>query len=206
MGVRSARVPSQQGLTGHSRVSASSLWKVRRALGLTIVGLGACYVPAAEPPPAVTLKTRFDPAATAWSQEPGENRIEGTALLRTRGGEARTCAALDVGLIPWSKYAGERMAHLYGSIQQGFNPVYPYGRAIRWANDDPKFYQSVRSSTCDAAGHFEFEGLPDGEWYVEATVTWDVPRVRFSGGPQGGTIMRRVKLEGGETRKLVLTQ
>jgi hypothetical protein len=112
-----------------------SLRKGRRALSLTLVGLGACYVPTAEPPPAVTLKTRFEPESIAWARETGGNRIEGTALLRTRGGEPRTCAALNVGLIPWSKYAGERMAHLYGSLKAGFNPVGPAGRHIRWAND-----------------------------------------------------------------------
>jgi hypothetical protein len=168
--------------------------------------LVGCYVPAAEPPPAVTLKTRFEPESIAWAREAGGNRIEGTALLRTRGGEPRTCAALNVGLIPWSKYAGERMAHLYGSLKAGFNPVGPAGRHIRWANDDPAFYEGVRLSKCDAEGRFEFESLPDGEWFVEAEVTWDVPYANFVGGPQGGVLMQRVKLEGGRTEKVVLAQ
>jgi len=169
---------------------------------ITFAALCACYMPPAQEPETVRLETPFQPEQVAWAREAGENRIEGTALLRTRGGEPRTCAALDVGLIPWSRHAGERMAHLYGSLKGGFRPV---GTGLRWANDDESFYASVRRAKCDADGRFEFDSLPDGEWFVEAFVTWEAPRVNFSGGPQGGTLMQRVKLEGGRTEKIVLT-
>lgn len=157
-----------------------------------------------EPEP-VRLDTPFDPSAVAWAAGDGDNRIEGTALLRTVGGEPKTCAALYVGLTPWSRYAGERIARLYGSLQSGYNARPPYGRMIRWENDAPAFYETVRSTSCDAAGRFVFDALPDGEWIVEAMVTWDVPRAGFVGGPQGGTLMQRVKVEGGKTVSVVLT-
>lgn len=166
---------------------------------LLLVG---CYVPPAQEPETVRLQTPFQPDTVAWAREEGANRIEGTALLRTRGGEARTCAALDVGLIPWSRHAGERMAHLYGSLKGGFLPV---GGGLRWAKDDQAFYETVRRAKCDAEGRFEFEALPDGDWFVEAVVTWEVPRAGFVGGPQGGTLMQRVKVQGGQTEKVVLT-
>lgn len=175
-------------------------------LTLALAALSACYVPEPRQPESVRLETPFQPDAVAWAQESGENRIEGTALLRTRGGEPRTCAALQVTLVPWSKYSGERIARLYGSLQSGFNERPPYGRMIRWENDNEAFYATVRATRCDAEGRFEFDSLPDGEWFVEALVTWEVPRVNFVGGPQGGTLMQRVKLEGGRTEKVVLTQ
>jgi hypothetical protein len=40
----------------------------------------------------------------------------------------------------------------------------------------------------------------------EAIVTWEAPRAAVLGGPQGGALMQRVKVEGGDTRKVVLTQ
>lgn len=172
---------------------------------LALAALCACYMPPPQEPETVRLETPFQPEQVAWATEAGSNRIEGTALLRTRGGEPRTCATLDVGLIPWSRHAGERMAHLYGSLKGGFNPIGELGRHPRWAKDEPAFYDSVRRAKCDAEGRFEFDELPDGEWFVEAVVTWEAPRVNFSGGPQGGTLMQRVKLEGGRTQKLVLT-
>jgi hypothetical protein len=176
------------------------------ALTAVLALASGCYTAAGvRQPEPVRLQTPFDPSAVAWAAKRGDNRIEGTALLRTRGGEPRTCAALHVGLIPWSRHAGERMARLYGSIQSGYNARAPYGRMIRWENDDAAFYETVRSTACDAAGRFVFDDLPDGDWFVEAMVTWDVPRAGFVGGPQGGTLMRRVKAAGGETVSVVLT-
>jgi hypothetical protein len=92
------------------------------------------------------------------------------------------------------------------SLRSGYNARPPYGRMIRWVNDNQAFYETVRSTSCDAAGRFVVDGLPDGEWFIEAIVTWEVPYVNFRGGPQGGTLMQRVKVEGGKTQKVVLTQ
>jgi hypothetical protein len=70
-------------------------------MGLLVLASG-CYTAAnVRQPEPVRIETPFDPAAVAWAAREGDNRIEGTALLRTRGGEPRTCATLDVGLIPW---------------------------------------------------------------------------------------------------------
>jgi hypothetical protein len=175
-------------------------------MGLMVLSSG-CYTAAnVRQPEPVRIETPFDSAAVAWAAGEGPNRIEGTALLRTVGGEPRTCAALPVTISPWSRYSGERIAHLYGSLRSGYNARPPHGRMIRWVNDNQAFYESVRSTSCDAAGRFEFDDLPDGEWFVEAVVTWEVPRAGFVGGPQGGTLMQRVKVVGGHKQKLVLTQ
>ena len=163
-----------------------------------------CYVPPAQAPEVATvrLETPFNPQAIAWAEGHGDNRIEGTALLRTRGGEPRTCAALDVGIIPVSRHAAERMARLYGSLRGGFNPAWPLGNHFRWANDDERFYEHIRKTKCDAQGRFEFDALPDGDWFVEAVVTWEVPRL----GKQGGSLMQRVRLVGGQTQRVVLSE
>lgn len=180
--------------------------RVKLALMALLALASGCYTATnVRQPEPVRIETPFDPGAVAWAAERGENRIEGTALLRTVGGEPRTCAALQVALIPWSRYSGERMAHLYGSIKSGFNSRPPHGRFIRWVNDDKAFYESVRATACDAAGRFVFDSLPDGEWFIEAVVTWEVPYHNFRGGPQGGTLMQRVEVEGGQTVSVVLT-
>jgi hypothetical protein len=179
----------------------------RSILAVAALALSSgCYTSAGvRQPEPVRLQTPFDAAAVVWASERGENRIEGTALLRTVGGEPKTCAALQVTLVPWSRYSGERIAHLYGSTRSGYNARPPQGRMIRWENDDAAFYETVRSTACDSAGRFVFDSLPDGEWIVEAIVIWDVPYVNFRGGPQGGTLMQRVKVEGGQTANVVLT-
>jgi hypothetical protein len=153
----------------------------------------------AQQPTRVALSTSFDAAAVAWSEGEGPNRLEGAALLRTQGGDAKTCAALDVALIPVSLHSRERMTHLYGNTRSGFNPA-GTGHPV-FTNDSPAFYESIRWSKCDSTGRFEFEGVPDGEWFVESVVSWNAGRWL-----QGGALMQRVQLAGGQTKKIVLAQ
>jgi len=144
----------------------------------------------------VTLKTSFDPDSVQWARGMGSNRLEGSALLRTQGGEVRTCAGLEVSLIPVSAYASERMMAIYGSLQRGFSS---YGATF--ANDAPAYYENMRTAICDPQGAFEFEGLPSGSFYVTTVVSWSAG----SYGAQGGNLMQRVDLKS-ETTKVVLTE
>jgi len=57
------------------------------AIGVA-VAVGAC-----QPAPLVN-RTSFNPEEVAWSTRPGNNTVTGFAVLRTVGGEARTCAGL----------------------------------------------------------------------------------------------------------------
>jgi len=47
---------------------------------------------------------------------------------------------------------------------------------------------------------FEFGFVSDGDFYVVTEVTWMAWDI-----PQGGYLMQRVTLAGGETKKVVLT-
>ena len=61
----------------------------------------------------------FDPQAVAWSKKPGANTIAGTAEL-TAQGQTKTCAGLEVRLVPDARYTRERIAMLYGTATEGF--------------------------------------------------------------------------------------
>ena len=52
---------------------------------------------------------------------------------------------------------------------------------------------------CDAEGDFEFTNIQDGEWYIETTVSWDVPEV-VGVGYYAYIVSNR---EGGIMRKIV---
>lgn len=161
--------------------------------------LAGCYQPPA--PVTVALKTRFEPASVAWAEAGGEGRVEGSALLRTQGGEVRTCAALAVSLVPVTVHARERFLALFGNTRGGFNATGYAGSHPQFANDSPAFYDHVRVTKCDAQGRFRFEELADGDYFVTATVTWYAP----GAGPQGGDIMQRVSVRDGETVEVLLT-
>jgi hypothetical protein len=148
----------------------------------------------------VALESRFDPAEVAWFWARGTNAISGTAILRTARGNAKTCAALPVTLFPASRYARERMRHLYGSEDGGFNPLVG-GRPADFTGDDPRYTATARTTHCDARGRFWFSELPDGEYFLTSSVTW---RERDFGLDQGGHLMRRVRVSTGETKEVLL--
>lgn len=147
------------------------------------------------------LSNSFDASAIAWASGRGTNTITGAALMRTVGGEARTCAARSAELIPDSPYARERMQHLYGSTERGHNPAF-LGRSANFTNDHPGYHSSTRSEVCDAQGQFVFSNIPDGSYFIVAEVIWMVPG-QF--GAEGGYVMQRVSVSGGETRRVVIS-
>lgn len=181
----------------------------------TIIGLGiaallagcAVYtegdaVSFGRPLPA-NLSTNLSAGEVAWSKMRGTNSITGQAILRTRGGDVKTCAGLDVSLIPYSDYAAERVAVTYGAGDEGFG-----GRERRAFNPDPAAYHdTIRRAICDLQGGFSFNDLPDGRYFVLVEVSWEA----VQGGPypylsgQGGTMMSRVHVQGGQQRQLILT-
>jgi hypothetical protein len=157
--------------------------------------LGACATTT-----QVHLSSSFDPSEVAWSEAKGNNSIEGNAVLRTVGGEVRTCAGFTAQLVPRSRYADERAIAIYGSIERGI------GRNVKFESTDPRYEAAIRTTTCDAQGNFSFEDLPDGEYYVAALVTWGVPMGYGMVSRQGGWLMQRVSVNGGEHKRMVLSQ
>jgi hypothetical protein len=166
--------------------------------------MSACYTPLE--PQVAYLKVVYDPAVAEWAEEEGENAIEGSALLRTRGGEVRTCAGGTVYLVAATVYAKERMMHLFGNVRRGFRSA---NDPIRFVPETPAYHESARATTCDAQGEFSFEDLPDGDWFLTTTITWDVPQVLWSDSvvmtTTGGLLMKRVKVSDGDTEKVVLS-
>lgn len=177
--------------------------KIAGAAGAAaLLTLGAC---ASTPP--IQLQNTFKQSDFAWAKAAGNNTITGSAVLRTVGGEVRSCGGFEVDLIPAVQYSAERMAHLYGNAQRGYQPVPTlFQSTVTFAND-PIDYQLVgRKSACDAQGNFEFRDLPDGGYFVVVPIVWSVPTGAYSSEPQGGRLMRRVDVAGGKTERVVLTQ
>jgi hypothetical protein len=149
--------------------------------------------------------TQFDPSEIAWFNQPGNNTIQGNAVLRTVGGEVRTCAGLQAQLAPVSTYGSERIRTIYKNDERGYVQALDL---MEFPSTDPAFSASIRTTTCDSQGNFIFERLPDGEYYVNATVTWGVPQVGYYSSytsTEGGILMQRVRVSGGETRRIVLS-
>ncbi|MBX9825189.1 MAG: hypothetical protein K2Y27_09350 [Xanthobacteraceae bacterium] len=171
--------------------------KNRLLPAVLFVGLSGCAVMPTVPA-AFQPISQFDEQEVAWSAGQGTNSIKGNAVLRTRGGDVKTCAGFTAALSPVSTYTSERMAHLYGGTDRGYNDV----RQIVPAPD--ALLRFIRTTVCDSQGNFVFDKLPDGEYFVNVQVTWQAPST-YGLSNQGGNLMQKVRVAGGEARSIVLT-
>ncbi len=169
---------------------------MRLFLSSVCVGLLAgCATPA---PQVINLSTTFQPNEVAWSKEVGKNSVSGQSLMRTNGGEIRTCGGYIVTLTPDGAYARERHQYIYGNTTKGYRPIYLAKPLFN--SEPPEYYQTARQTMCDAQGNFFFDKLPDGTYFLSAIVAW---QVGYS--PQGGVLMEKVTLSNGESKRLILT-
>ena len=151
------------------------------------------------PPTDVPISAEFSKSDIVWFDGAGDGTLEGSAFLRTKGGTVKTCAGYDVQLLPYSSYAAERMRFIYGSETSGhlFGPR----RAWKFNPDEPDFYKSLKKTVCNANGEFQYKGLPAGDYYIIAKVTWDIGKV-FD---EGGTLMRKISIASNATETVTLT-
>ena len=104
-------------------------------------------------PQQVTTSVQFDASEAERLMVSGKNVIDGSGMLKTRGGDVKTCAG-----------------------------------------------EYVLLFLCDPQGHFKFENLADGNFYVMTRVVWEAPGHVY----QGGEIIQKVSLSGGETKNVVI--
>lgn len=86
----------------------------------------------------------------------------------------------------------------------GESGLMPAREPVTFDSTDPEYVRLTRETVCDSQGNFAFESLPDGEYYLTAQVTWGVPMQYFTR-TEGGILMQRISVRGGETRQVVLT-
>lgn len=142
------------------------------------------------------LESSFDEKAAMSQLEAGTNTVTGSAVIRQQGGGVVSCAGSEVYLIPVTPYATERMHVVYGSDQRGYRSVGNFG----FEPDLVEYHRAMRSVIGDAQGMFEFDRVKDGEYYVVTTIRWVVGYRS-----QGGALMQRVRIGGGETKRVVLS-
>lgn len=163
--------------------------------------LTACAQPPTTAPTApapILLQTEFNATEARRLMADGVNMVKGSAFMRQRGGGVVTCAGAQVYLIPATEYAKRRMMILYGTAaESGSNSR----RADVKFDPDPPEYQTLAKTTrCDAQGAFTFDRVADGEFFVVTQVSWQV-----AGRLQGGNLMHRVRVTGGQVANLVLS-
>lgn len=155
---------------------------------LAIIPLAACTTTAPSAPASVA----FDEGAFGWSTAQGRGAIAGQ-LVYKRGTITHRCEA--VVLTPETPWVRQRMMTLYKSTSSAIAPAADV--RTRMPAESPNYDAFVRRSGCDAQGHFNFSGLPDGAYFV---ITAALPQ------PEGPAIamMRRVQIRNGAAVRVEL--
>ena len=168
----------------------------RLLIAAASLALAGCATMA--PAPVVYhVQAKFDQDQATRLVQDGKNTVKGSAFMRQRGGGVVTCAGNSVFLIPATAYAVERFQFLYGTTTSGTNA---HRKQFQFVPDPPGYMSTVKATKCDAQGAFIFEGVADGEFFVQTTVAWQV-----GSSLQGGNLMQRVRVEGGKATSLILS-
>ena len=135
------------------------------ALAGAAAALAACATtPGGPAPPAAGGPERFRAEDFAWSADSGRGGISGRIAYR-QGKVGYSCAGATVVLTPETPWTRQRMRILYRSSEAAAEP--PGAVRARTPSEPGQDYSAyVRRTTCDAASHFAFNGLPDGAWYA----------------------------------------
>ena len=151
----------------------------------------------------VPLTTTFDPSEVAFIKEQGTNTIEGSALIRQRGGGVVNCAGYQVNLIPRGAYAEERMKIIYGTAWNSAFRQYNFG-GQRPPTPDPAYLSNSRNAVCDTLGKFVFRNVAAGSYFIITEIRWEVGE--YSIIPEGGLLMSPITFAGtDETKTVVLS-
>lgn len=156
------------------------------------LALGGC----ATGPTAPTPQARMEFPLYEYEQlaKAGTASVSGQAFLKTRGGDVKTAAGNEVILNPVTSYSMEWYIKAY---TQGALLVMP----------DPRLVDYQKRTTADGSGRFSFKGVPPGEYFVTAPVTWEAPTgYRGALQLQGGFVTKRLVVKDGESYDVIITR
>ena len=165
---------------------------------LICLGLTACQIPTKLP--IHNMQNQFDIKQAETLMKKGKNTIIGNSFLRQRGGQIVTCAGYQVELIPATTYAEERMFYLYTNTENGINN----SSAYEFIPDSSEYYKLQRETICDSSGHFKFDNIADGTFFIITRVMWEIPRGHFIQ-QNGGYLLKKVTVKNGETKEIIIT-
>jgi hypothetical protein len=143
-------------------------------------------------PKLQTRKEQFLESEFAPYAGNGTSKIIGQAFLKTKGGDVKFGAGVEVVLVPVTAYTTEQ--YVVGILG---------GRLLE--KQHPAYFKYRRTRVGDGSGNFEFENMPAGEYYLSCIITWLVA------GPyglesSGGVAHAKVKVGSGESVKVIVTR
>lgn len=160
------------------------------AIRLAVVLMSAACALGACGTAAQNLAQQYSPQDTAWSRKPGDNTLTVTAKYRELSSKGGTT----MELLPVARYTSDLVHYAYGNTYGG---VETRDIAPRVNADFRK--QDVRVEYCNVSGVCTFSKLPDGDYFVIASLTWK----GLIGENRNRHVMKRVAVKDGATSVVV---
>jgi hypothetical protein len=148
--------------------------------------LGGCVV---QKP--IQINSPFDAEQARKQLEKGNSSITGEAFVKKIDGGIVTCAGSEVVLIPATDYAKERLSYKYGSSGKQYRTIMDLMTNPQTFIPDPiEYSQYEKIAQCNSLGHFQFNNIKNGEYFIIATVAWGpLPNNYY---PEGSNILRKI--------------
>ena len=169
--------------------------RVKNKVLLIVIGFLLCHCTGIKKDidKPIVIVNLFDANEVNWFKSKGTGSIKGIAKFKSKDGELRYGEEFRIELMPKCLYTEERLSKIYPSKNSGFIYVED---GIPTFTPDPKEYHDTLKTMCNKDGEFEFQQLPEGEYYVIAFMLW---------GNTGGGIMQHLVLSEGETKVIEMT-
>tara|TARA_R110002167_G_scaffold243977_3_gene449644 strand:- start:51493 stop:52032 length:540 start_codon:yes stop_codon:yes gene_type:complete len=135
---------------------------------------------------------------TKIASRTGQNHVSGQCFLKTRGGDVKTCAGNKVMLNPISSYSTQFVKAV---IKQN------YGVGVELGLVDNRIYNYLVEVIADGDGRFSFYNVPDGDYYIYSTVTWEAG-TGYNGANQlqGGWVFKEILVDSKSRNEHILTK
>jgi hypothetical protein len=166
--------------------------KLRTCLQLALSGTCAAVLNACAAP----LPIPFNAGSASYILQRGDNAVAGRAYVVSRRGYVRSCMDGDVRLIPVTPYSKALMSRAF----QNFNDGYASRAAVEALPQNEDFNKFQLRVDCDRSGHFQFEHVADGEYYVLATIYWLTRWQR-----NGGALLEEIAVSHGARETIALS-
>ncbi|MBU2223140.1 MAG: hypothetical protein KKB00_03815 [Gammaproteobacteria bacterium] len=164
--------------------------------GVCTFNLSICL--ASEP---IKLSSSFNEEEIKWVAEKGNSSIYGSAHIKLENGVTKGCASFNVELLPVASYSSERIFKTYGNNVSG--QILVSQNPPKFEPDVKKYHELVISTTCNAKNQFEFNNIPQGDFYILAFIIWDEEKDGVAK-KLGGAVMTKIHVKENSKMKVNL--
>lgn len=140
----------------------------------------------------IKLSSSFNEDEVNWIKGKGGSSVSGTASIKLESGVNKGCASFKVELLPVASYSNERIFKTYGNNVGG--QILISQNPPKFEPDVKEYHELVIATTCDAKGEFQFNDVPQGDFYILAFIIWNEERDGVSK-TLGGAVMRKIQVK-----------